>query len=57
MGDRRGHAGGPYPVESISRRYVEVSLATGIPFSTLLLEDDQTIATYLELLDERTADQ
>lgn len=26
-----------------------------IPFSALLLEDDQTIATYMELIDERNA--
>jgi hypothetical protein len=36
---------------------VELSLATRIPFAALLAEDDATIATYLELLDERNADQ
>jgi hypothetical protein len=40
----------------VSRLYVELSRATRIPFAALLLEDDQTIATYLELLDEERSD-
>lgn len=37
----------------MARLYVELSLATRIPFAALVGEDDQTVATYLELLDER----
>jgi hypothetical protein len=32
---------------------VQLSIATGIPFSTLLDEDDATIATYLDEYDRR----
>jgi hypothetical protein len=49
---RSGDAGGPYPVGSTARLYVELSLATRIPFDDLERQDDSTIATYLELLDE-----
>lgn len=38
----------------MARLYVELSLATHIPFRALQDEDDDTIATYLELLDART---
>ena len=40
----------------MSRLYVELSLATRIPFAFLEREDDATIATYLELLDQRGED-
>jgi hypothetical protein len=40
----------------VARLYVELSLVTRIPFSALVLEDDATVATYLELLDERADD-
>jgi hypothetical protein len=56
LGDRHRAARGPYPVGSTARLYVELSLATRIPFEALVLEDDATIATYLELLDERAAE-
>ena len=32
---------------------MSLSIATSIPFEALLGEDDQTIATYFELLDEQ----
>jgi hypothetical protein len=41
----------------VSRLYVQLSLATRIPFSALAAEDDATIATYLELIDERNAER
>jgi hypothetical protein len=52
-GQGRGPRRGPYEVGSLSRLYVALSLATTIPFSQLVLEDDETIATYLELIDHR----
>lgn len=41
----------------MARLYVELSLATRIPFAALELEDDATVATYLEILDERAEGQ
>lgn len=41
----------------MARLYVELSLATRIPFRHLELEDDATIATYLEILDDRAEGQ
>jgi hypothetical protein len=35
---------------------VELSLVTGIPFSALEREDDATVATYLELIDQRAGE-
>jgi hypothetical protein len=37
----------------VARLYAALALATGIPFSVLELEDDATIATLLELIDQR----
>jgi hypothetical protein len=34
---------------------VQLALATGIPFAVWECEDDATVATALELLDERNA--
>jgi len=41
----------------LARLYVELSIMTHIPFRALLEETDSTIATYLELLDERREGQ
>jgi hypothetical protein len=53
LGAGQAGARGPYPIGSTARLYVALSLATGIPFHQLEHEDDATIATYLELLDDR----
>jgi hypothetical protein len=49
-------AGGPYPVGSVARLYVQLALVTRIPFHQLEHEDDATIATMLELLDDQAGE-
>jgi hypothetical protein len=50
---RRGgrRRGPPYPDGSPARLIAALSIRLGIPFSVLADEDDEVIATYLDLLD------
>jgi hypothetical protein len=41
----------------VARLYVQLSIATHIPFTALLGEDDATIATYLAEFDARAEGQ
>jgi hypothetical protein len=46
----------PTPADSLTRRYVELALASGIPVAAWLLEDDETVATAMTVLDERNTE-